>query len=86
MARLANGFFPYRQWLAFGERRYTPWNGYYVAVVPAALIDPDPTPTPQPTPEPTPEVTPEATPEATLDSTPEATPEATLDSTPEATP
>ena len=71
VARLANGFFPYRQWLAFGGRRYTPWNGYYVAVVPSALAhpDPDPTPTPQPTPEATPEATPEVTHEATIEPT-----------------
>lgn len=49
--RFKNVFFPYREYLAFGDHRDTPWNGYYVAVVPLTYDppDPDPTPTPEPT-------------------------------------
>lgn len=56
--RLAEAFFPYRQILAFGGHRWTPWNGYYVAVVPVSVGGPDPTPTPTPNPTPTPTFTP----------------------------
>ena len=91
--KLARAYFPYREWLAFGDSRWTPWNGYYVAVVPWTLVDPGPTPTPTPTPTPsptpTPQPTPEATPAPTLEATPattaEATPEPTLEPVPEAT-
>lgn len=83
VARLASAYYPYREWLAFGDSRYTPWNGYYVAVVAWTLVDPNPGPTPTP---PTPQPTPETTPKATPDATPEATPEATAEATPEATP
>lgn len=52
--RFTNAFYPYREWLAFGDHRDTPWNGSYVAVVPLSYDppDPEPTPTPQPTDEP----------------------------------
>ena len=57
--RFPNAFFPYREWLAFGDHRWTPWNGDYVAVVPWTYYDPDePPPTPEPTPNPTPVPTP----------------------------
>jgi hypothetical protein len=54
--RFANAFFPYKEYLAFGDHRDTPWNGYYVAVVPLSYDPPDPEPTPEPsaTPAPTP--------------------------------
>ena len=94
--RLARAYFPYRERLAFGDSRYTPWNGYYVAVVPWSLVDPDPgpTPTPPPTPRPTPrpttqptqQPTPPPTPQPTTEATPEPTPEATPEPTPETTP
>lgn len=53
--RFSNIFFPYKEYLAFGDRRNTPWNGFYVAIVPLSYDppDPDPTPTPEPTPAPT---------------------------------
>jgi hypothetical protein len=69
--RLAEAFFPYRERLAFGDIRATPWNGYFVAVVPSAngsQPPPDPDPDPSPTPSPTP------SPDASLDPSPEATP------------
>jgi hypothetical protein len=70
--RLADAFFPYREALAFGDSRATPWNGYFVAVVPTrrAATAPGTTPAPAPTPSPTP------TPTAMPTSTPEATNEA----------
>ena len=54
--RFLNAFFPYKEYLAFGDHRDTPWNGYYVAVVPLSYDPPDPEPTPEPsaTPAPTP--------------------------------
>jgi hypothetical protein len=55
--RFINAFFPYKERLAFGDRRWTPWNGYFVAVVPLTYDDPDDPPDPTPTPEPTPEAT-----------------------------
>ncbi|NJD27014.1 MAG: hypothetical protein FIA92_01810 [Chloroflexi bacterium] len=56
--KLAMAYFPYRERLAFGDRRSTPWNGYYVALVPWSVdVKPEPTPTPTPAPTPTPEVT-----------------------------
>jgi hypothetical protein len=58
--RFLNAFYPYREYLAFGDHRNTPWNGYYVAVVPLTYDpeEPPPTPTPEPTAGPTPEATP----------------------------
>jgi hypothetical protein len=58
--RFQNVFFPYKEYLAFGDRRSTPWNGSYVAVVPLAYDPPDPDPTPAPTP--TPSATPQPSP------------------------
>ncbi len=85
--RLARAYFPYRERLAFGDNRYTPWNGYYVAVIPWTLVDPDPDPTPPPppTPQPSPQATVEPTPEATPEATPQPTSEPTLESTLEPT-
>ena len=65
--RITNVFFPYREHLAFGDRRWTPWNGSFVAVVPLAYDPPDPDP--DPTPDPT--ATPAPTPDATVEPTPE---------------
>jgi hypothetical protein len=65
-SRLAEAFFPYREHLAFQEYRFTPWNGYFVAVVPWTYDptpDPDPDPDPSPTPTPTPD--PSAVPDPT---------------------
>jgi hypothetical protein len=80
VARLTTAFFPYRESLAFGDRRATPWNGYYVAVVPWSIDDggDDPQPTPEPTPDPSlePVPTPAATSEPSV-STPEPTPGST---------
>ena len=89
VVRFSGAFYPYREWLAFGDSRYTPWNGYYVAIVPSTPVDPDPDPTPTPTPtppQPTPQPTPEATPAPTPDVTPVPTPATTPVQTPEATP
>jgi len=83
--RLAEAFFPYREHLAFGDRRATPWNGYFVAVVPWTNgsepdRDPDPSPTPMPTPsaiptlEPTPVHEPTVAPTTEPTLTPEPTP------------
>jgi hypothetical protein len=58
--RFINAFFPYREWLAFGDHRDTPWNGYYVAIVPLTYDPPD-EPPPTPTPEPSPDATLEPT-------------------------
>jgi hypothetical protein len=55
--RISKVFFPYKEYLAFGDHRTTPWNGSYVAIVPLAYEPPDPDPTPTPTPEPSPEPT-----------------------------
>ena len=52
--RFKKVFFPYKEYLAFGDRRNTPWNGYYVAVVPLTYDPPEPEPTPEPSPTPTP--------------------------------
>ncbi len=76
---LARAFFPYREQLAFRDSRYTPWNGYYVAVVPAPK--PTPPPTPTPTPQPTAAPTAPPTPQPTVPPTPPPTPEATLEPT-----
>lgn len=88
VARLATAYFPYREVLAFGDRRWTPWNGYYVAVVPWSIDggqDPEPTPTPEPTPEPTPdpslEPVPTGAPTDPSPPTPEVTPESITAST-----
>lgn len=59
--RIKKVFFPYKEYLAFGDRRNTPWNGSYVAVVPLTYVPPDPEPTPDPTPEPTDGPGPDAT-------------------------
>jgi hypothetical protein len=48
--RFKKVFFPYKEYLAFGDHRNTPWNGSFVAVVPLAYDPPDPEPTPDPTP------------------------------------
>jgi hypothetical protein len=50
--RFRNVFFPYKEYLAFGDRRDTPWNGFHVAVVPLTYDPPDPEATPPPTPQP----------------------------------
>jgi hypothetical protein len=73
---LAEAYFPYRESLAFGDRRATPWNGAYVAVVPWTIDrgDPDETPTPTPAPSPSPTATPPSTPNPTPTSPPAATP------------
>jgi hypothetical protein len=90
--RLGNAFFPYKEYLSFGDRRWTPWTGYYVAVVPWSVggHDPDETPTPTPTPVPTPIATPtpttEAKPRPTLGPTQEPTVEPDPPVTPEAVP
>ncbi len=68
--RIAEAFFPYKEQLAFGDNRATPWNGYYVAVVPVSVDGPDPGPTPTPTPSSTPVPTPQPTAEATPEPTP----------------
>ena len=52
--RITRVFFPYKEYLAFGDRRSTPWNGSYVAIVPLTYEPPDPEPTPSPTPTPDP--------------------------------
>ena len=53
--RIRKVFFPYKEYLAFGDHRSTPWNGSFVAIVPLTYDPPDPEPTPDPTepPEPT---------------------------------
>ena len=76
-SRLPAALFPYREYLAFGDHRSTPWNGWYVAVVPMLVGDGEPAPTPDPTPVPTPDPTPDATPEPAPSGTPNPTPEAT---------
>jgi hypothetical protein len=48
--RLAEAYFPYRESLAFGDGRATPWNGSFVAVVPWTIDRSDPGGTPNPTP------------------------------------
>ena len=54
--RITRVFFPYKEYLAFGDRRNTPWNGSYVAIVPLSYDPPDePPPTPEPSPLPTPD-------------------------------
>jgi hypothetical protein len=60
--RIKKVFFPYKEYLAFGDHRNTPWNGSYVAIVPLTYDPPDPeeTPVPTPTPEPTDEPAPDA--------------------------
>lgn len=64
--RFVNAFFPYKERLAFGDHRNTPWNGYFVAVVPSTYVPPDdPPPDPTPTPDPTPEATAGPAPTAT---------------------
>ena len=76
-SRLAEAFFPYRERQAFGDRRWTVWNGYFVAVVPWTYEpppDPGPDPTPTPTPGSTPTVPPTAEPTTTPDEEPAATP------------
>ena len=73
---LAHAYFPYHEPTAFGDHRSTPWNGYYVAVVPVSVDGPDPTPTPTPTP------TPSSTPVPTPEATPEITPAPTVPSAP----
>lgn len=81
--RLAQAYFQYSERLAFGDRKHTPWNGYYVALVPRLVeVDPDPTPNPSPTPVPTPGSTAEPTLEPTSEPEPtsEATPESSDDS------
>jgi hypothetical protein len=58
--RITKVFFPYKEYLAFGDHRNTPWNGSYVAVVPLSYDPPDePPPTPEPSPLPTPLPTPD---------------------------
>lgn len=59
--RIRKVFFPYKEYLAFGDHRNTPWNGSFVAIVPLTYDPPDPEPTPDPTepPEPTDEPAPE---------------------------
>jgi len=52
--RIPRVFFPYKEYLAFGDHRSTPWNGSYVAIVPLTYEPPDPEPTPDPTPTPEP--------------------------------
>ena len=84
--RLAEAFFPYRQILAFGGHRWTPWNGYYVAVVPVSLGVPDPTPTPTPNPTPNPTPVPSATPLPTVTPAPSVTPAPTAAPNPTASP
>ena len=85
-------YFPYRESLAFGDHRWTPWNGYYVAVVPWSLAarppatpSPSPTPTQAVTPEPSPSATPEVTPTPTETSAPATTPEPVASPEPVAT-
>jgi hypothetical protein len=86
-AKLATPFFPYRERLAFGDHRWTPWNGYYVAVVPWSIDgDPDPEPTPPPTPEPTQEPTPDPSLEPVPSDTPTDPPPPTPEITPESIP
>lgn len=58
--RITNVFFPYKEYLAFGDRQSTPWNGSYVAIVPLTYEPPD-DPPPDPTPAPTGTPTPSAT-------------------------
>lgn len=79
--RFANAFYPYREWRAFHDHRWTPWNGYYVVVVPWSIGDGEPEPTPEPTPVPTPQPTPQPTPDATVEPTPEPTVEPSLEPT-----
>jgi hypothetical protein len=88
VARLTTPFFPYRESLAFGDRRATPWNGYYVAVVPwtrgAGGGNPPSTPNPTPNPslEPSPDPSLEPVPSAESSLTPPAAaPESTAAST-----
>jgi hypothetical protein len=94
-AKLATPYFPYRERLAFGDHRWTPWNGYYVAVVPWSIDgdqDPEPTPdatpppTPPPMPDPTPDATPDPTPDPSLGPVPTDTPTVPPAPTPEITP
>jgi len=57
--RFLNAFYPYREYLAFGDRLNTPWNGAYVAVVPLSYDPPDPPESPPPSqPNPSPSTTP----------------------------
>jgi hypothetical protein len=66
--RLNYAYFPYRESLAFGDARATPWNGYYVAVVPWSIErNDDSGQSPSPSPVPSPAATPEPTIEATLE-------------------
>jgi hypothetical protein len=78
--RFVNPFYEYREWLAFGDHRDTPWNGYYVAIVPVIYEDPDPTPTPTPNPSPSPTAAPTPTP--TLEPTATPTADATVEPAP----
>jgi hypothetical protein len=80
--RFANAFYPYREWRAFHDHRWTPWNGWYVAIVPLSIGDEEPAPTPEPTPQPTPLPTPEPTPGATIEPSPEPTVEPSLEPAP----
>jgi hypothetical protein len=83
VAKLTTAYFPYRERLAFGDRRWTPWNGYYVAVVPWSIDgDQDPEPTPPPTPPPTPEPTPDPSLEPVPTDTPPVPPPPTSEITP----
>lgn len=50
VAKFSEVFFPYKEFLAFGDHRNTPWNGWYVVIIPVSMPDPDPDPTPEPTP------------------------------------
>jgi hypothetical protein len=88
VSRLATAYFPYRESLAFGDRRSTPWNGYYVAVVPWTIDDggEEPPPTPNPTPDPSLEPVPTATPGASSPTTVEGAPEPTPPATSEPAP
>jgi hypothetical protein len=83
-AKLGTPYFPYRESLAFGDRRATPWNGYYVAVVPWSLKDAGGTP--QPTPTPTPDPSPQASPDPSLEAAPIATAESSPPPAPEVAP
>jgi hypothetical protein len=69
--RLTQAYFPCSERVAFGDGRSTPWNGYYVAIIPAAFDDVAP---PGASPSPTPTSQPDATPVATPETTPDPTP------------
>jgi hypothetical protein len=62
--RLGNAYFKYSEKLAFGQPRPTIWRGWFVAVVPWTVGDPDPDPDPTPDPSASPDPSVEPSPES----------------------